>query len=96
MKIDQRDIKKHLFICCNERSAVACCSKKGALELVKSLKTRLLNEDLWSEYKVTKSGCLGPCSDGISATLYPDNLLLTQIKVTDADVLFDLMMGSNI
>lgn len=95
MKVVKREIKKHLFVCCNEKKDDACCAKKGASDLVNSLKTRLRAEDLWGEYKVTKSGCLGPCSEGISATLYPDNLLLTQISIADENEIFKLLTDIN-
>ena len=92
MKITKRELKKHLFICCNEKKNDECCAHRGSEELVKSLKMKLREEDLWEEYKVSKSGCLGPCSDGITATLYPDNLLLTKIERSDIDKLFDLLV----
>lgn len=92
MKIEQREIKKHLFICCNEKNKDKCCAKKGSEELVKSLKKRLKDEDLWGEYKVSRSGCLGPCSDGIAATLYPDNLLIKGLQKCDANELFELIL----
>lgn len=91
MDIQKRAIKKHLFICCNEKEKDSCCAKRGAKELVTSLKLRLKEEDLWGELKVSKSGCLGPCSNGIAATLYPDNLLMTKIKTSDEDELFNIL-----
>lgn len=94
MKIKQRDINQHLFICCNDKKKDKCCGKKGAEDLVKALKKRLKKENLWGEYKVTKSGCLGPCSDGICATMYPDNLLITNLKECDDEKLFNLLVRS--
>lgn len=91
MKIQQRDIKKHLFICINERECGDDCHSKDALKLVKQLKMRLRDEGLWDDHKVSKAGCLGGCAFGIAATLYPDNILLTDITVEDADKLFDLL-----
>jgi predicted metal-binding protein len=91
MKTEQRALKKHLFICCNEKDSGDFCGSKKPQELINELKARLRENELWDEYKVTKSGCLGPCSEGISATLYPDNLLLTEISKDDIEELYNLL-----
>lgn len=96
MKIEKRDLKKHLFICCNQKESSECCAAKGSEDLVKSLKSKLIENELWSEIKVSKAGCLGPCSEGISATLYPDNLLLTKIDKDDVDKLYDFLVNEKI
>lgn len=95
MNIEQRDLKKHLFICTNLKpEGRESCGPKGADELVLNLKVRLREDDLWEKVKVTKSGCLGPCAQGISATLYPDNLLITGITLDDEDALYKLITES--
>ena len=91
MKTKKREIKKHLFICCNQREEKESCGNKNPQALIKSLKTKLREDNLWDEIKVTSSGCLGPCSEGISATLYPDNLLLTEIDSNDTELLYNLL-----
>ena len=93
MEIKQREIKKHLFICCNEKPEPKdCCAQRNPTELVSLIKKRLRDNGLWNDYKVTKSGCLGPCSSGISATLYPDNLLITDLSVDDFEELYELLV----
>jgi predicted metal-binding protein len=92
VNIENRSIKKHLFICCNVKDGKESCGAKDAEILVSKIKTRLRDQDLWDDFKVTKSGCLGPCARGISAALYPDNLLLTEIKISDEDQLFELLI----
>lgn len=91
MKTNQRDIKKHLFVCCNKKENGEHCGSKNPEAIIKELKMRLRENDLWDEHKVSKSGCLGPCAEGISATLYPDNLLLTEISSEDTDSLYELL-----
>ncbi|MFT6631330.1 MAG: putative metal-binding protein [Bacteriovoracaceae bacterium] len=95
MNIERRSIKKHLFICCNLKVGKESCGAKDAESLVALIKTKLRDQDLWDDFKVTKSGCLGPCSSGISATLYPDNLLITSLQVSDAEELFELLINEN-
>ncbi len=92
MEIEKRNIKKQLFICTNQRDEGECCFFKGSLELVSRLKNRLKDQGLWKQYKVTKSGCLGPCKQGISAVLHPDNVLITKIRPEDEDELYELLL----
>ncbi len=91
MKIEKRNIKKQLFICTNIREESASCGAKDSTQLLKNLKKRLKSAGLWGDYKVTKSGCLGPCKQGIAAALHPDNLLITEISLDDEDKLYDLL-----
>ena len=91
MEREQRDIKRHMFICCNIKEQGDFCGSKGPETLFKNIKTRLRDAGLWDRYKVSKSGCLGPCSQGISATVYPDNLLLTNITLKDEDELYTIL-----
>lgn len=92
MKTLQRNIKKHLFICVNQKASGDCCGAKEAELLLKAIKAELKDRDLWDDYKVTKSGCLGPCSQGITATLYPNNLLITELSINSKDELIELML----
>lgn len=92
MNFETRSVKRQLFICCNSReSDKADCSSKGANEIVAIIKQRLRDNDLWESFKVTKSGCLGPCSKGVSAILYPNNLLITELNLNDVDELYGLL-----
>jgi predicted metal-binding protein len=91
MKIENRNVKRHLFICCNEREEKESCSPKNAVQLVTELKSKLRENDLWDDYKVTKTGCLGPCAFGITALLFPENQLLTMLTLSDADKLYSLL-----
>lgn len=92
MKVQKRSIKKHLFICTNKPSCGDNCGSKNSEKLVKKLKTKLKENELWDEIKVTKSGCLGGCAFGINATLYPDNLFFSNLTEDDEAELFELLI----
>ena len=91
MKVQQRSIKKHLFICTNKPSCGDNCGSKNSEELVKNQKVRLKENGLWDECKVTKSGCLGGCAFGVNATLYPDNTFISNISLDDEDDLYAIL-----
>ena len=91
MKSEKRSIKRHLFICTNKPKCGDNCGSKLSHELVKELKSRLKEEELWSDFKVTGSACLGGCAFGINAALYPDNKFITELNSEDADELYELL-----
>ncbi len=79
--------KKHLFICTHKRDGKDSCGGRGSEDLVDDLKKWVKNEGLKGEVKVTRSGCLGLCEDGIVAVCYPQGEWLTEIRKGDADEL---------
>ena len=87
MKREANNLKQQLFICCNTKQDGSGCGPKGAEALRLRLKDRVqaLKDP---SVKVTKSGCLGKCSEGIAAMLYPEGSLITEIGQNDEDALF--------
>ena len=94
MNIEERPIKKHLFICTNTRELKDSCGPKDSQSIIQSIKNRLREEGLWDEYRVASSGCLGPCARGISAIIFPENLMITEIGLSDTDELYKLLTNS--
>ena len=90
MKVEKRNIKRHLFICTNERPAGLkdSCGPKDAKGLIQNIKLRLREDGLWDQFKITGCGCLGPCEEGISAVIYPDNELITNLTLEKEDELY--------
>ena len=76
------EIKKHVFVCVNERnerSPKGCCASKDSLEIMTQLK-KLIKEKGVKDIRVNKSGCL--CS--VSYTNLRDH-------ETIPDLVFSLM-----
>lgn len=90
MKKNKSTISKRLFICTHERKDKECCFKKNSNQLISELKDYLKKNNLWSKYKITKSGCLGRCSEGIAALLYPENLEISEINLKSVDSIKDI------
>ena len=94
MKLKDRKVKKQLFICCNEREngKVSCGNRDDiAIGLIKKLKDKLKEDHLWEQYKVTKSGCLGPCSQGVNALLFPENIMISNLEMKNFDELYSFL-----
>lgn len=79
--------RKHLFICTHKREGRASCGGSGSEELVDGLKKWVKDEGLKGDVKVTRSGCLGLCEEGIAAVCYPEGEWLIRIDRDDMDAI---------
>ena len=74
-KLHIRDIKRHIFLCCDQ-TVPKCCNEEVGLESWDFLKQRLEELHLVGEGGVfrTKANCLRVCKEGPIAVVYPDNV----------------------
>jgi (2Fe-2S) ferredoxin len=74
-KLHIRDIKRHIFLCCDQK-VPKCCNESVGLESWDFLKHRLEELQLVGEGGVfrTKANCLRVCKEGPIAVVYPDNV----------------------
>ncbi len=74
-KLHLRDIKRHIFLCCDQTSP-KCCDKKNSLIAWEYLKNRLKElqlTELGGIYR-TKANCLRVCQQGPIAVVYPEGV----------------------
>jgi len=83
MSEDVKKLKAHLFICTNMRDGKQSCGGSGSMDLVDELKSWVKEENLKGEIRINKSGCLGPCEQGIVAVCYPQGRWYTELKKKD-------------
>ena len=75
--------RKVVFVCTNlKENGKECCAMKGAAELHLKLKEEMKKADL--TVRVSKSGCLDRCADGVTVAITPDDVWLG--GVTEADI----------
>ncbi|MFA5854269.1 MAG: (2Fe-2S) ferredoxin domain-containing protein [Patescibacteria group bacterium] len=75
--------KKVVFVCTNQKeNGKECCAMKGAKELHLKLKEEMKKTDL--TIRVSKSGCLDRCTEGVTVSIQPDDVWLG--GVTEADI----------
>lgn len=86
--------KTHLFICCRARdNGKACCSSKGAEEMMNQLKSWVKKEQLFNEIKVSSTSCLGYCETGVSACVYPQNQWIHQLSQKDLPKIKEMLLN---
>lgn len=78
---DGRNLEAHVFVCTNKKEKGECCAAKGAIELREELKKLCQDESKgWhGRVRVNASGCLGRCSEGIAAVVYPQAIWHTKL-----------------
>lgn len=75
--------RKVVLVCTNQKEdGKECCAMKGAKELHLKLKEEMKKTDL--TVRVSKSGCLDRCSEGVTVTIQPDDIWLG--GATEADI----------
>ena len=89
---------KHLFVCTNQKDAgKQCCANSGAAPFFDYLKKKLLALELHGvgKFRVSKSGCLGRCSEGPCIVIYPEGIWYTYSSCADIDEIIasDLLAG---
>jgi NADH-quinone oxidoreductase subunit F len=75
----QDTIRTHVLVCTG-----GGCIASGALQVSAALRESVLRKGLDNEIKVIETGCLGPCSIGPVAVVFPDAVFYENIKPEDA------------
>lgn len=79
---------KHVFLCTNQKAAgKKCCANGGGELFVDHFKSKLLELELFGpgKIRISKSGCLGRCSEGPCLVIYPDGVWYTYHSLEDID-----------
>lgn len=75
--------RKVVLVCTNvKEGGKECCGMKGAEEIRAKLKEAMKAADL--TVRVSKSGCLDRCAEGVTAAIMPDDVWLG--GVTESDI----------
>lgn len=88
--------QKHLFVCINDRGPEkACCANVQGMEFFRHFKQWVAEQGLIGKVFVTKTCCLGYCSDeGSNLVLYPENKWYIHVKHEDLEqIKKDILKG---
>ncbi len=85
--------KKVVFVCTNQKeNGKECCAMKGAKELHAKLKEEMKKADL--TVRVSKSGCLDRCFDGVTVAIMPDDVWLGGVTESDIPEIVNMVQSS--
>lgn len=79
---------KHVFVCTNQKDVgKACCANTGGEAYCVYLKTQLkrLGQHGPGKIRISRSGCLGRCSEGPCIVVYPEGVWYRYHDYADVD-----------
>lgn len=86
MKKETIEYDVHLFVCTNHKEGRDNCANVGGADVCDSLK-KWAKENHPTKVKVTRSGCLGRCSEGVAMVMHPDQKWITEVKSEDIELI---------
>jgi (2Fe-2S) ferredoxin len=82
-----------IFVCVNERDGAdpkGSCHAKFAPLVLQKFRAELDKRNIpTAEVKLIPSGCLGPCSEGVSVSIQPDNVWYGKVRALDVAEILD-------
>ena len=84
--------KKHVLVCVQGRPPGhprGSCQQRGCNEVYQTFLEAFQSRNLWNDYAVTNTGCLGPCSAGPSVLVYPEGIMYTGVSAGDVGAIID-------
>lgn len=91
MKDIGKKYRKVVLVCTNQKeSGKECCAMKGAADLHAKLKEEMKKADL--TVRVSRSGCLDRCVDGVTVAIMPDDIWLGGATVADIPEIIERAM----
>lgn len=84
--------ERYLFVCTNRReegNPKGSCAQKGSEEIVKRLKTALLERGVAKTARACSASCLDLCEIGVTIVLEPDHVVYGNVTLDDVDAIAD-------
>lgn len=84
--------KKHVLVCVQGRPPGhprGSCQQKGCNEIYQGFLEAFQARNLWSDYALTNTGCIGPCADGPSVLVYPEAVMYSGVSAADVGAIID-------
>ena len=92
MEQSEPKFDKYVFVCVNERAPgerVSCGSTFCGKELSEKLREAVKAAGQAGKIRVSKSKCLDVCEEGANVMVYPDNLWLSHVELSDIPAILE-------
>jgi (2Fe-2S) ferredoxin len=88
--------KKHVFICANDKDAPKkCCGSERGMALVDAFKAELKDQNLLTEIRAQKAGCLDTCAFGPTVVVYPEGIWYGNVQPDDVKEIVESHLMNN-
>ena len=86
--------KRQIFVCVNDRQGESpSCGDHQGEAVFRALREEAKARGVHPRIRVTQAKCLGPCAAGVTVMIYPENLWLSGVRLTDVPVLADAWLA---
>ena len=94
METSKPQFERYAFVCTNERpeGERISCGKLCGKELYAKLKEAVKQAGLADKIRVSKSGCLDVCEEGANVLIYPENLWLHHVELSDVSTVLEKLV----
>ncbi len=91
METSKPQFERYIFVCINERPEGdrISCGKSCGKELHAKLKEAVKQAGLADKIRVSKSGCLDVCEEGANILIYPENIWLNHVEMSDVSAVLE-------
>ena len=91
MNTSQPKFERYVFVCTNERTdgERVSCGKTCGKELHAQLKDAVKVARMTNHIRVSKSGCMDVCEEGPNILIYPDNVWLHHVELSDMPAILE-------
>ena len=84
--------QKHIFICTQNRGPGhprGSCIQRGCAEVMDEFMFEFQQRSLGEKFRLTATGCLGPCDSGPNVLVYPEGVMYGKVKKEDVAAIID-------
>lgn len=84
MEIQNTPYRRQIFVCThNANGEKACCADHEGEQIFKELREIAKQKKLHPMIRVAQAKCLGQCEKGANIMIYPENIYLSKVVLTD-------------
>lgn len=84
--------ERHVFVCMQERPPGhprGSCASRDCKAIYEEFYYQWQQRELWGRYKLTHSGCIGPCKEGPNVLVYPEGVMYSHVTAADVASIID-------
>ncbi|WP_061206419.1 CbiX/SirB N-terminal domain-containing protein [Leptospira santarosai] len=75
-----KNLIKHVYIC-----ESTDCASKGSISLIHRIRSHIKKHGRQTDFRISKSSCLGRCGEGPALVVYPDGIWYQRVNANDAE-----------
>lgn len=86
--------EKYVLVCENKKQTGPCCGEKGG-RIRERLKQKIADLKLQGKVRVSRTGCLGLCSEGPNVLVEPDHVWFKGVQEEDSEKIVEWVVSGS-